>query len=240
MDKSLTWKIGLIITVIVLSIWMLYPLKEKINLGLDLRGGMHLILEVVTDEALAIQTDISVTQLKGLCNDGSIKYEKVSRKGFNKIEMTGTLLADERKIKDILDDDFRDWTYTIGGNLIVLSLRPNIEKQLRDQSVDQALETIRNRVDEFGVAEPTIQKEGMAGDKLLVDLPGIDNPERVKSLIKSTAMLEFRAVVSGPFLTEEAAMKDYQSPTPGQGFLRAESGNRRPGQRLEERAPGSG
>jgi len=214
MDKSMTWKIGLIIAVIVLSIWLLWPLDKKINLGLDLRGGMHLIMEVVTDEALAIQSDMSVTQLKGLFKDGSIKYEKIVRKGFSKIEITGSLLDDERKIKDILDDDFRDWTYTFGGNLIVLAMRPNIEQQLRDQSVDQALETIRNRVDEFGVAEPTIQKEGMAGDKLLIDLPGIDNPERVKTLIKSTAMLEFRQVISGPFLTEEAALKNYNGQLP--------------------------
>ena len=167
----MTWKIGLIVAVIVLSIWLLWPLNKTINLGLDLRGGMHLIMEVVTDEAIAIQSDMSVAQLKGLFKDGSIKYEKIARKGFNKIEITGTLLDDERKIKDILDDDFRDWTYTLGGSLISLALRPNIEQQLRDQSVDQALETIRNRVDEFGVAEPTIQKEGMAGDKLLIDLP---------------------------------------------------------------------
>jgi preprotein translocase subunit SecD len=206
MDKSLTWKVGLIIAVIALSIFLLYPPKDKINLGLDLRGGMHLIMEVVTDEALAIQTDMSATQLRGLFKDGSIKYDKIVRKGFSKIEITGTLTDDERKIKDILDDDFRDWTYTVGGSLISLALRPNIEQQLRDQSVDQALETIRNRVDEFGVAEPTIQKEGL--------LPGIDNPERVKTLIKSTAMLEFHLVVGGPFLTEEAALKDYNGQLP--------------------------
>ena len=214
MDKSLNWKIGLIIAVIALSIWMLYPPKDKINLGLDLKGGMHLVLEVETDAAITIQSDMSVTQLRSLFKDGSIKYDKINRKGFDKIEITGTLLDDERKIKDILDDDFRDWTYTFGGNLIGVTLRPNIEQQLRDQSVDQALETIRNRVDEFGVAEPTIQKEGLAGDKILVELPGIDNPERVKSLIKSTAMLEFRSVVSGPFLTEEAALKDYNGQLP--------------------------
>jgi preprotein translocase subunit SecD len=214
MDKSMTWKIGLIIAVVVLSIWLMWPLDKKLNLGLDLKGGMHLIMEVETDEAIAIQTDMSVTQLKGLFGDGSIKYEKIARRSFDKIEITGTLLDDERKIKDILDDDFRDWTYTVGGNLVSLALRPNIEQQLRDQSVDQALETIRNRVDEFGVAEPTIQKEGLAGDKILIELPGIDNPERVKSLIKSTAMLEFRSVVSGPFLTEEAALKDYNGKLP--------------------------
>ncbi len=214
MDKSMTWKVGLIVAVIALSIFLLYPPKDKLNLGLDLKGGMHLIMQVVTDEALTIQTDMSTTQLRGLFKDGSIKYDQVARKGFNRIEITGTLLNDERKIKDILDDDFRDWTYTIGGNLVSLTLRPNIEQQLRDQSVDQALETIRNRIDEFGVSEPTIQKEGMAGDKILIDLPGISNPERVKGLIKSTAMLEFHLVVGGPFLTEEAALKEYNGKLP--------------------------
>ncbi len=104
--------------------------------------------------------------------------------------------------------------YTFGGNLISLTLRPNIEAQLRDQAVDQAVETIRNRVDEFGVAEPTIQKEGLAGDRILIELPGIDDRERVKNLITSTAMLEFKAVVSGPFLTEEAALKEYNGKLP--------------------------
>jgi preprotein translocase subunit SecD len=214
MNKSLTWKVGLILAVIALSVFLLYPPRTKINLGLDLKGGMHLIMSVMTDEALAVQTDMSATQLRGLFKDGSIKYDSVTRKGYNRLDITGTLLDDERKIKDILDDDFRDWTYTFGGSLVSLTLRPNIEQQLREQTVDQALETIRNRVDEFGVAEPTIQKEGLAGDKILIELPGVDNPERVKGLIKSTAMLEFHLVVGGPFPTEEAALKEYNGKLP--------------------------
>ncbi len=80
---------------------------------------------------------------------------------------------------------------------------------MRDLSIDQAIETIRNRVDEFGVSNAAIQKIGLGGgDKILVQLPGVDDPGRVKGLIKNTAMLEFRAVVSGPFPTEEDAMKD--------------------------------
>ncbi len=214
MNKSLGWKIGLIVVVIGFSIWMLYPLKEKINLGLDLRGGMHLILQVKTDEAIAVQTDTSATQLKSLFKDGSIKYERILRKSFNRIELSGTLFEDEKKIRDILDDDFRDWNYSFGGTQISMTLRPNVEQQMRDQAVEQALETIRNRVDEFGVAEPTIQREGLSGDKLLVELPGVDNPERVKNLINVTAMLEFKAVVNGPFESEEAALKEYNGKLP--------------------------
>jgi len=214
MNKSLTWKIGLVVAVIVLSIVMLVPPKDKINLGLDLKGGMHLILQVQTEQAVAIQTDNNVNQLRNTFKEGSIKFDKVLRKAHNRIEISGTQYDDERKIRDILDDDYRDWTYSFGGNLISLTLRPNIENQLRDQAVEQALETIRNRVDEFGVAEPTIQREGLSGDKLLVDLPGVDNPDRVKSLIKSTAMLEFKEVVAGPFLNEEAALTQYKGVLP--------------------------
>jgi preprotein translocase subunit SecD len=214
MEKSKTWKIVLIACVIVFSIWMLYPLKQKINLGLDLRGGMHLILGVETDKAISMQTDTSITQLRSLFKDGSIKYENISRKGIDKIDITGSLYEDERKIRDILDDDFRDWTYSFGGGMVSIALRQNIEKQMRDQAVDQAVETVRNRVDEFGVAEPVIQKEGLAGDRILVELPGVDNPERVKTLIRTTAMLEFKGVVNGPFESEEAALKEYNGKLP--------------------------
>ncbi len=207
MKRSLGWKIGLILAVIVFSIWMATPLSEKINLGLDLKGGMHLILEVQTDEAIKIQTDQAVNQLRDLLKEAGVKYDKIVRKGTNRIEIVGTAFEDEGKIRDILDDDFRDWDYSPSGNAFVLKLRPNIEMRLKDQSVNQALETIRNRVDEFGVSEPVIQKEGMSGDRLLVQLPGIDDPERVKKLIKSTAMLEFKEVVDGPFATKEEAEK---------------------------------
>jgi preprotein translocase subunit SecD len=97
---------------------------------------------------------------------------------------------------------------------VTLSLRPNIEMQMEDQTVNQALETIRNRVDEFGVAEPVFQKEG--DDRLLIELPGVSDKEkmRVMGLIKSTAMLEFKKVVAGPFASEEDALKQYNGVLP--------------------------
>lgn len=214
MKKSLTWKIVLILFVIVFSVVMFYPPKEKIKLGLDLKGGMHLILEVQTDEAIRIQTDQSVEQLKNLLNEASIKFENVMRKGIDKIEITGTLYEDERNIKDILDDDFRDYNYTTAGPNFSLVLRPNIEMRMREQSVDQALETIQNRVDEKGVSEPIIQKEGLSGGRILVQLPGIDDPDSVKRLIKNTAMLEWKQVMNGPFTTEEDALKEYNGVLP--------------------------
>jgi len=214
MKKSMGWKIGLIVLVIGFSVVMFTPPSEKINLGLDLKGGMHLILEVQTSEAIRIQTDQSVAQLKSLLGESSIKFENVSRKDINQIEITGTQYEDERNIRDILDDDFSDYTSVQAGPNYTLSLRPNIEMRMREQAVNQALETIRNRVDEKGVSEPVIQKEGLSGDRILVQLPGIDDPASVKALIKNTAMLEWRHVVNGPYQSEEDALKEYGGTLP--------------------------
>ncbi len=217
MKKATSWKLILILGVIGFSIWVAYPPGEKINLGLDLKGGTHLVLEVQTDEALIVQVDQNVTQLKSLLRDASITIDKVVRRGINKIEVSGFDFENERNIKDILDDDFRDWNYTFSANTVTLTLRPNIEMQWRDQTINQALEKIRNRVDTSGLAEVKVQRiEGFSdrGDKILALLPGIDDPARVKELIKSTAMLEWKEVVTGPFDTEEEALKDYGGKLP--------------------------
>jgi len=226
MKKSMGWKVGLILAVIVFSVWMFYPPKDKINLGLDLKGGMHLILEVQTDEAIRIQTDQSVEQLKSSLKDDGIKFEKVKRTDIDKIEIIGTSFDNERMIKDILEDDFRDWKVAYSSDRIIVTLRPNVEMKMRDQSVDQALQTIRNRVDEFGVAEPVIQKEGLSGDRLLVQLPGVDDPARVKSLIKSTAMLEWKHVVAGSFPSKEDALKKYGGNLPDDLVILKEKGSK--------------
>jgi preprotein translocase subunit SecD len=214
MFKTIGWKILLILAVIVFSLVMLYPPGEKINLGLDLKGGMHLVFRVETDEGIKKQTDNEVVRLKKELNELSIKYDNILRQGSNKIDIIGATYEDETKIRELLDDIFRDWDYVVTGSGVTLSLRPNIEMQMGEQTVNQALETIRNRVDEFGVAEPVFQREG--DDRLLIELPGVSDKEkmRVMSLIKSTAMLEFKKVVAGPFDTEEEALKQYNGVLP--------------------------
>jgi len=214
MFKTIGWKIILILAVIVFSVIMLYPPGEKINLGLDLKGGMHLVFRVETDEGIKKQTDNEVFRLKKELNELSIKYNSILRQGSNKIDIIGTTYEDEEKIKGLLDDLFRDWDYVVTSSGVTLSLRPNIEMQMAEQTVNQALETVRNRVDEFGVAEPVFQREG--DDRLLIELPGVSDKEkmRVMGLIKSTAMLEFKKVVAGPFPSEEEALKQYNGVLP--------------------------
>lgn len=210
MKKKMGWKIILILVVIGFSLWRF--MEDKIVMGLDLRGGSHLVLEVQTDEGLTIQTDQFVTRLKGLLKDASIKYEEVGRKDITVIEVTGIAFEDERNIKDIFDDDFREWNYTFSAGLATLTLKPNEEMHWRDQTVNQALEKIRNRIDATGLSEAKAQRiEGFSqrGDKLLVLLPGIDDPARIKEIIKTTAMLEWKEVVSGPFDSEKEALEEY-------------------------------
>jgi preprotein translocase subunit SecD len=215
MNKTFGWRLAVTILAIAFCVIMLLyvPKAEagkrsdkqmfNLNLGLDLKGGMHLTLRVVTDDAIRMLNDQAVMQLRDQLKDASIAFESVKPKEINSFEIRGTKYEDERKIRDILDDDYRDWSYTASGEIFFARFRPNVEQQLRDQAVDQALETIENRVNQFGVAEPVIQKEG--GDRILVQLPGVDDPERVKELINTTAMLEFKEVVGGPYATEDAA-----------------------------------
>jgi preprotein translocase subunit SecD len=214
MKKSLGWKIGLILAVTVLSIVLFIPPREKISLGLDLKGGMHLVFAVDTDKAIQKQTDNSVQRLKSRLKELSLKFQDVVRQGTNKIEVNGTVYDDEKAIKDTLDDEFPDWTYAFIGDRVTLTLKELVERDLLDQTVSQALETISNRINEFGVAEPVLQK---IGDKqLLIELPGVSDKEkdRVMGLIKSAAVLELKKEEAGPFETEEEALKQYGGKLP--------------------------
>jgi preprotein translocase subunit SecD len=95
-------------------------------------------------------------------------------------------------------------------------LKPNVVEVVREQAVDQALQTIRNRVDELGVAEPTLQRHGGPGEhEILVQLPGVTDPARVKNIIKSTALLELKLVENGPFASQTAAAESYGGLIPG-------------------------
>ncbi len=222
MEKSLIWKVVLIIAVVAVSVLMVIPPGErkpgeklmKINLGLDLKGGMHLVYEVMTDDAVRKQTDTNVLQLKNALKESSITFSSVARQGIDKIEIAGLQYDQKQMLKDILDDEYADREQTFAADRVVLSLKDSVVRQLKEQTVEQALETISNRINEFGVAEPVLQRE--QENRLLIELPGVSDKEksRVLDLINSTAVLEFKKVISGPFESEEAALKEYNGVLP--------------------------
>jgi preprotein translocase subunit SecD len=201
MKKNLQWKVVLTLIVIGGSIFLAYPFNDaKIKRGLDLKGGIHLVLQVMTDDSINMETDQEIGRLEELLKKNNLTFQKVTKEGLGRIAIQGALADQEQKTRDLLDEYSRDWDYSFTADRANLSLKPQVVLFLRDQAVSQAKETIDNRINTFGVAEPLIQRQG--ADKIVVELPGVDNPDRVKDIIKVTAVLEWKLVKAGPAADE--------------------------------------
>ena len=212
MKKNLRWKLILILFVIALSIFLIYPPKDKIKLGLDLKGGTHLVLQVLTDDAINAETDQQIARFEEVFKKNNISYTEAAKEKPGRFHFKGISADQEGKVRDLIDQYTRDWNYSFSGDTVTFNLKPTAEQFLREQAVTQTLETIRNRVDQFGVAEPIIQRQG--SDRIVVELPGIEDPERVKNLIKVTAVLEFKLVKAGPAPDEETLLQPYGGKVP--------------------------
>jgi preprotein translocase subunit SecD len=212
MKKGLRWKIILTVVVLAGSLFIAYPVNEKIKLGLDLKGGMHLVMQVITDDAVKMETDQEILRLQELFKKDAITYASMTSERAGNFTIQGTVPDQEAKIKDQLDQYLRDWDYSLLGTSVSVFLKPVALQYLREQAVEQSVETIRNRVDQFGVAEPIIQRQG--NERIIVELPGVDNPERVQNLIKTTALLEWKLVKGGPAPDEATLLKDFGDKVP--------------------------
>ncbi len=193
-------------------------LSNNIHLGLDLRGGSHLVLQVQTDEAISKKTDQNVEAAKAKLEEKGWPVENVERTGTAEITVT---VPDTSKNSDIIGElqavDFgQGWTAIERGKTIVFSLDPVEQNRMREQATNSALQTIDLRVNAYGVTEPTIQRHGAEGTyQILVQMPGVDDPERVKNLLNADSNLEIRLIATGtqqttanqlnPFPTKEAA-----------------------------------
>ena len=177
-------------------------LKKGIKLGLDLRGGIHLVLQVNTSDALKAERDEAVAQLQNQARDQSLLLGPVEYPSETTFAIAVTPQTDEKKLDETVKRWLPDWNAGTGGGKWIFTLKDAARRTTEENSVLQAIETIRNRVDEFGVAEPLIAREGT--NRILVQLPGIDDPKRVKDLIKNTAFLELKLVEQGPSTDKNA------------------------------------
>jgi len=213
MKKNLQWKVVLALAAVGLAIFLAYPYDDtKVRRGLDLKGGIHLVLQVITDDSINIETDQEIARLEELLKKNGITFGKVTKEGLGRIAVQGVLADQEGKTRDLFDEYTRDWDYSFAGDRANLVLKPLVVQFLRDQSVSQAKETIDNRVNTFGVAEPLIQRQG--ADQIVVELPGVDDPDRVKDLIKVTAVLEWKLVKAGPAADEATLLQPYGGAVP--------------------------
>lgn len=211
MPKGTGWRISLICIFVLLSFLYLTPTlvaqlpswwtgllpKDKIHLGLDLQGGTHLVMEVDTQKALEGSLDIVATDLEDTLNSKGLHFKRITRSGSDKVTVAlyekGTADAVQKLLKDKYPGYEQSPIYDEGG-FVALDLRidEKAAQDRKDKAVAQALETIRNRIDQFGVSEPVIQREGI--DHIVVQLPGIKDPQRAIELIGKTARLEFKMV----------------------------------------------
>ena len=213
MRQRLGLRIAIVVVVILGSLAYLYPppflrtwlygnvapsanrlLPSTINLGLDLQGGIHLVLGVDLDKAIESQTERAVSSVRGSLDKKGIAVTRVQRRGTTDIEVqlasSQSWGAAQTAVSELANFEVKEPDQAAGR--FVLAMRAREVSTLKDLSVRQALETIRNRVDQFGVAEPSIQQQGE--NRILVQLPGVQDPERAKALIGKTALLEFKLV----------------------------------------------
>jgi preprotein translocase subunit SecD len=202
MNKSLLWRGLAIVAVAVLAALSAYPLGENLKLGLDLRGGIHLVLQVETEDAVRSETDKDLERLLAELVDGGAVGATAERTGDNTFVVRGVGSEKDDDVDEAVEAFLPGWTWQRAGEDLAFRMTASNFNEIRQLAVVQAVETIRNRIDAFGVAEPVIQRQGER--RIVVQLPGVDDPERVKALIKNTAFLEFR-IVDFPFRGGAAA-----------------------------------
>jgi preprotein translocase subunit SecD len=232
MKKNLKSKVALIVAVLAICVYGIFgvpsgftgkdlteAVAKRIHLGLDLRGGAHLILQVEVKEAVNAETDNTVGRIQQDLKTANLSFTQVFKPypltrpddptaKPEVIRLEGTTQAQASSVRSTLDTKYSNEYDLAGGgadNTWTLTMKPTIETALEKKTVQQAIEAIRDRVDSLGVSEPLIQEYGLGDYQILVELPGIDDLDRVKSIIQSTARLEIHAVVGGPYKDEAEA-----------------------------------
>jgi preprotein translocase subunit SecD len=192
MRSSLIWRAVLIALLAAFAVWRAWPPEEKLKLGLDLQGGIHLVLGVETQDAVRSETEKDLEVLRREAADEGVSLA-TNRLEDTSFEATGFPADKVEALDTVARDWLRDgWEWRQDGpQRLVFSMKSGNERTIRESAVNQALQTIRNRVDAYGVGEQLIARQG-GTNRIVVQLPGVDDPQRVKELIGRTAFLEFR------------------------------------------------
>ncbi len=191
-------------------------LHTRIHLGLDLKGGTNLILQVQVEDAVNVTADEALQRLQDDLKAKNIPFadivkddDKSSNPPTHRVEVKGLPQERSSDFQAVASAQFSDWdAVRVPGDPTSwwLILKTSAAVTLRNQALVQAMDTIRRRVDALGVVEPTIAEYGQGDFELVVQLPGVDDPTRVKDIMQSSALLEFKMVQDGPYPSREAAL----------------------------------
>jgi preprotein translocase subunit SecD len=238
MTKNFLWKLAIIVGITLFFLFgifgvpksfsrqgLLAAVSDHIHLGLDLSGGTHLILQVQVNDAVNVVAQNAMEVLKEQLRNRKIDYSDVTQpdqqNNPDRLVLKGMQPAARSDLLSIVQEKLPEYDVTGGpDNSWNLSMKPSSLSDLKTKAVGQAIETIRNRVDALGVSEPTIEQHGAGGQyQILVQLPGVDDFGRVKDIIQSTAMLEIKQSLGGPYPSEQAAMQDKGGIIPADAVL---------------------
>ena len=237
MNKNFLWKVLFIIGTLLFFLFgifgvprslsgqsLLSALTDHIHLGLDLKGGTHLILQVHVNDAVNVDAQNAIEVFREQLRNRKIDYTDISQpdpqNNPDHIVVKGVQPGARSDLLSIVQDHLSEYDLTGGpDNTWILSMKPSYLTDLKNKAVTQAIETIRNRIDALGVSEPTIEEHGLGQYQILVQLPGVDDPGRVKDIMQSTAMLEIKQSLGGPFPSEQAALQDKGGVLPPDAIL---------------------
>lgn len=225
MNKNLLWKLLFIIGTMLFFLFgifgipkslsgqgLLTAITDHIHLGLDLKGGTHLILQVHVNDAINVDAQNAIEVLKDQFRSHKIQYTDITQpdpqNNPDRIVLKGVPPDARSDLRSIVQDRLPEYDMSSGAdNTWTLAMKPTNLTDLKNRAVTQAIETIRNRIDALGVSEPTIQEHGLGQYQILVQLPGVDDMTRVQEIMQNTAMLEIKQVIGGPYPSQAAALQ---------------------------------
>ncbi len=208
MRRDLHWRALAIVAVAMLALWAVYPLEEKVRLGLDLRGGVHLVLRVQTDDALRVESETGAEHLSERASLDGMALTSATAVSPTEIRVEGVRVDRDQEFRRLADDLLAGYDRTSGvDGAYTFRLRPGVERARREETVRQALQTVERRVNELGVAEPLVARHGVSGDQILVQLPGVEDVASAKTVIRSTGLLELKVVEEGPAPSRERLLQ---------------------------------
>jgi preprotein translocase subunit SecD len=208
MYKNLRWKLLSIAVVTGLCVWSFTPPSQKIRLGLDLQGGLHLVLRVHTDDAIRAETETAVEQMRAALKEANVPVTSVRTTGLSEFTIEGIPTPNDQQFRRIGDDNFGaafDREH-MGGGVYTMRMKVNVVADRRREAVTQALQTIDRRVNELGVSENVVAPYGPTdADQIVVQLPGKLDTRRAEEIIRNTAQLKLQIVETGP-MSDRAAL----------------------------------
>ena len=237
MKKNLKNKVALILAVLLVFAYgivgiptgfsgpaLLNAISNRIHLGLDLQGGSHLILQVKVAEAIGAETDNTVVRIQQDLKGANLGFTQIAKPDVNKPELVridGVAQANGSAVRSILDSKYSG-EYDIAGGPdtgYTLTMKAQIKRATEEKTLQQAIETINERVNSLGVSEPRVAPYNLGANQILVELPGVSDVEHVKTVIQSTARLEIHAVAGGPYPDDATATSSLGGTVPSDVML---------------------